>query len=184
MCVDIRLRTNPNLDVVLKNAVKCPSSYTEESVMEVAYTDCLVSIYHEVSGVIRNSFTDGVFAFSERDSYGEGRILCWKQEVFICSCVKEAKITLPTCSAEDYSETADKRARLSLEVQVTFVRPRGTFQWFPIPGCNFKNRKIKRPVQTSHLPRIFSDVRPIRSHDDSNYALYSTGVSALDCCWT
>lgn len=152
--------------------------------MEVAYTDCLVSIYHEVSGVIRNSFTDGVFAFSERDSYGEGRILCWKQEVFICSCVKEAKITLPTCSAEDYSETADNRARLSLEVQVTFVRPRGTFQWFPIPGCNFKNRKIKHPVQTSHLPRIFSDVRPIRSHDDSNYALYSTGVSALDCCWT
>lgn len=44
MCVDIRLRTNPNLDVVLKNAVECPSSYTEESVMEVAYTDYLVSI--------------------------------------------------------------------------------------------------------------------------------------------
>lgn len=99
-------------------------------------------------------------------------------------CVGSRKITLPTCSAEDYSETADNRARLSLEVQVTFVRPRVTFQWFPIPGCNFKNRKIKRPVQTSHLPRIFSDVRPIRSHDDSNYALYSTGVSALDCCWT
>lgn len=146
MCVDIRLQTNPNLDGVLKNAVDCPSSYTGESVMEGAHTDCPVSIYHEVSGVISNSCTDGVCAFSERDSYGEGRILCWKQGVFICSCFKEAKITLPTCSAEDYSETAENRNRLSLEVQVTFVRPRVTFQSFLIPGCNFKNRKIKRPV--------------------------------------
>lgn len=70
MCVDIRLQTNPNLDGVLKNAVDCPSSYTGESVMKGAHTDCPVSIYHEVSGVISNSCTDGVCAFSERDSLG------------------------------------------------------------------------------------------------------------------
>lgn len=58
MCVDIRLQTNPNLDGVLKNAVDCPSSYTGESVMEGAHTDCPVSIYHEVSGVISNSCTE------------------------------------------------------------------------------------------------------------------------------
>lgn len=43
---------------VFKPIPNCPSSYTGESVMEGAHTDCPVSIYHEVSGVISNSCTD------------------------------------------------------------------------------------------------------------------------------
>lgn len=49
---------------------------------------------------------------------------------------------------------------------MTVVRPRVNFQWCPFPGCNVKNRKIKRHVQQSHLPRIFRDVRPIRSIEE------------------
>lgn len=50
ICVDIRLRDNPYLDVVCENAVEGPFSYTEESVMEIANTDCPVSIDHVVAG--------------------------------------------------------------------------------------------------------------------------------------
>lgn len=50
MCVDIRLRNNPNLDLVRENAVECPPFYSEESMIEIAYIDCPLSIDQEVAG--------------------------------------------------------------------------------------------------------------------------------------
>lgn len=82
--------------------------------MEGAHIDCPVSIDHEVAGVICNSCTNGVCAFSERETYGEGR-MCWEQGVFNRSC-EEEKTTLTTSLAEDYSETDENRARLTPEV--------------------------------------------------------------------
>lgn len=115
MCVDIRLQSNPNLDVVFENPVECPPFYIEESVMENTHTNCSVSIDHEVpaSPVTRVPMEPAPLVeeiFTEEDEcVGITRI-----------CVKEAKITFATCPVERlFSETADKRARLSPEVQVT-----------------------------------------------------------------
>lgn len=36
------------------------------------------------------------------------------------------------------------------------------------PGCTKRERKIKRHVQRTHLPRIFNDVKPLKSLDDES----------------
>lgn len=165
MCVDIRLRNNPKLDVVRENAVEDPLSYTEESVMEIANTDCPVSIDHEVAGSPVTRVPMEPAAFVKEVLTVEDECVGSRESSHAVVSQKR-RLPLRHVQQNDYSETADKRARLSPEIQVAVVRPRVNFQWCPFPGCNVKNRKIKRHVQQSHLPRIFSDVKPIRSMEE------------------
>lgn len=117
MCVDIRLQSNPNLDVVFENTVECLPSYIEESMMEIAHTNCPISIDHEVAGspvtrvpkepapLVEEIFTAEDECVGSRES----------SPAFVS---KKRRLPLRHVQQKAYSETADKRARLSPEVKV------------------------------------------------------------------
>ncbi|XP_062600979.1 uncharacterized protein LOC134262618 [Saccostrea cucullata] len=70
------------------------------------------------------------------------------------------------------TEQSAKRPRLdpNLRVTVALHSDNPSLQKCPFPDCGHRDRKIKRHVQRSHLPKIFSDIRPLRSLDQSSLA--------------
>lgn len=66
---------------------------------------------------------------------------------------------------------------LTQEVKLQFP---SSFQKCPFLGCDVREKKIKRHAQSKHLPKIFNDIKPIRSLDDKSLCqLQMSALSSL-----
>lgn len=85
---------------------------------------------------------------------------------------------------EGSMEIPSKRVRLDCDYQeltqeVKLQFP-SSFQKCPFLGCDVREKKIKRHAQRKHLPRIFNDIKPIRSLDDKSLCqLQMSALSSL-----
>lgn len=120
-----------------ENAVECPPFNSKESVMEIAHIDCPLSIGQEVEGsaVTRVPMEPVPLV---KEVLTEEDECVGNKESSPAVVSKKRRLPLRHVQQNDCSETADKRARLSPEIQVIVVRPRLNFQWCPFPGCNVK----------------------------------------------
>lgn len=104
-----------------ENAVEGPFSYTEESVVEIANTDCPVSIDHVVAGSPATHVLMEPTLLVKEVLTGEDECV-GSRESSHAVVSKKRRLPLRHVQQNDYSETADKRARLFPEIQVTVVR--------------------------------------------------------------
>lgn len=165
MCVDIHLRSNLDLQFERENTVdgKHQTPYVTPVMEASAY---------------RHGFSKECPVSTREDPY--------LNENFHYDKTKPKTITSAhTVEANEGSmEIPSKRVRLDCDYQeltqeVKLQFP-SSFQKCPFLGCDVREKKIKRHAQSKHLPRIFNDIKPIRSLDDKSLCqLQMSALSSL-----
>ncbi|XP_062609823.1 uncharacterized protein LOC134271630 [Saccostrea cucullata] len=195
MCVDIRLLSNPDLEVVRENAMEPSEPYVAEeksTVMEEANEDD-VSEVHEVaeSSVTHDTADCECSEVHDTAEFSVVHDTADQDHHKPTTVSRPFKSILPVKSSGSYSarrvqtdiketEQSAKRPRLDPELKVTVDLHNVNhpfFQRCPFPDCGRKERKVKRHVQRSHLPKLFNDIRPLRYLDEST--LSQLQVAAL-----
>jgi hypothetical protein len=153
MCVDIRLKTNPDIEIVRANAVD------DEHIQKVTVSDqqnC-------------SEAHDGAEISVNRDAadreYRESKS---GPSLPIPVRVTSGKRMHSTRQVETKDEKLEitKRARMDSDLSITVLPKPNVAQRCPFPNCD-KREKIKRHVQRFHLPKIFCDIRPMRCMDET-----------------
>lgn len=100
--------------------------------------------------------------------------------VFEAADTSNVTVTFNTADEVDGSNSSKRRrCVIDDECIVTCTSSSSSsLQKCPFPGCNKRERKIKRHVQRTHLPRIFNDVKPLKSLD--NESLREIQVRSLE----
>lgn len=90
----------------------------------------------------------------------------------VCEAADTANVTVTFLTTDDIDRSAsNKRRRFAINdscIGTCPSTPSSSLQKCPFPGCSRRERKIKRHVQRTHLPRIFNDVKPLKSLDDES----------------
>lgn len=165
MCVDIRLKTNPNLEVVRTNAADSNARSMEISDSSEVHGEADSSADHDTADQECGISAPTGLMVNVREPEPT-----FPEPIPVIH--NPGKRMHPARHVEAKQSTQDvgsKRARMDHNLSITVLTKPSSHlaQLCPFPNCVKREKKIKRHVQRQHLPRIFSDIKPIRSIDES-----------------
>jgi TatD DNase family protein len=163
MCVDIRLKTNPDLEIVRENAADDDNDHIDKVAEPQDRAEVLSSAE---SSVTRDT--------ADEDCAKSKKILdaTAGPEMDTSAPIPARVVPVKRACSTRQVETKDqqlgssKRARMDPDLSITVIPKPIIAQRCPYPNCQRREKKIKRHVQRQHLPKIFCDIRPVRSIDE------------------